>query len=77
MGERMVGVRDFLTENQLKKGMELYKECKKNNTSFAKIACAQIIEPNIDAINQKLKQQNSPMFLAYALEYVLSKTNFN
>ena len=58
-----VTINQFLTESQILKAKRL------NN---AKDICKEVIEPNIDSINQKLGQENDPMYLSYAVEYVLS-----
>jgi len=61
---RKITIDQFLNEKQIKEAIDL-----KN----AKDICKEIIEPNIDTINQKLGQENDPMFLAYAAEYVVSQ----
>jgi hypothetical protein len=35
------------------------------------VVCEQIICPNLERINRTLGQENDPMHLAYAVEYVL------
>lgn len=55
---------DFLTDEQIKKAAEL--------KTAAKIT-AEIIEPNIKAINLKLGQENDPKYLGYLCEYVFSQ----
>ena len=58
-----VTINQFLTESQVLKAKKL-----KN----AKDICKEVIEPNIDSINKKLGQENDPMYLSYAVEYVLT-----
>ena len=59
-----VKLADFLTDKQIARAVEL-REAKK--------ICEEIIRPNLDAINRKLGQENDPMYLAYATEYVITK----
>jgi len=59
-----VALTDFLTDKQIARAMEL-REAKK--------ICEEIIRPNLAAINRKLGQENDPMYLAYAAEYIISK----
>lgn len=61
---KQVQIKDFLTEEQLLKAAHLGK---------AKQICEQIIKPNIEAINKKLGQENDPMYLAYAVEYIVTR----
>ena len=61
--KKTITLGDFLTNEQIKKAAEL--------KTAAKI-CAEIIEPNIDAINFKLGQENDPKYLGYLCEYVFS-----
>lgn len=60
---KMVKIGDILTDDQIKVARTL---------KGAKEICKQLIEPNIVAINARLGQENSPMYLAYAIEYALS-----
>jgi len=61
---RTITIDQFLNEDQIKKAIQLKK---------AKEICKEIIEPNIGAINKKLGQDNDPMYLAYATEYVVGQ----
>lgn len=65
---RHVTLPDFLTKEQIEKAYQL-----KN----AKEICQKVIKPNIKAINKKLGQENEPMYLAYACEYVISQAEKN
>ena len=60
-----ITIDQFLNDSQIKEAIKL-----KN----AKDICKIIIEPNLSAINAKLKQENDAMYLAYAVEYVLSQS---
>lgn len=59
-----ITIDQFLNEEQIKKAIQLKK---------AKEICEEIIKPNIETINTMLGQENDPMYLAYATEYVLSQ----
>lgn len=63
-----VTIADFLTEAQIKAVIAIY-----NRGGRAKEICEQVIRPNMGAINTKLGQENDPMYLAYACEYVCSQ----
>lgn len=67
---KTVSIADFLTGDEIVRAVKLYKESP--NSTFAKRACTEIIEPNMERINKALGQDNSPMYLAYMVEYVLS-----
>ena len=60
---KTVSLTDFLTTEQIEKARKL--------KSAAKIA-AQVIEPNIKEINQKLGQENDAKYLGYLCEYIFS-----
>jgi hypothetical protein len=60
----------FLTAAQIAKASALYKA--QGMDAKAKIQ-AQVIEPNMAAINAKIGQENDPSYLAYAVVYVLSR----
>lgn len=60
---KTVTINDFLTIEEI---------CQARRLRSAKEICTQIIEPAIDRINRALGQENSPMYLAYAIEYVIS-----
>ena len=60
----------FLTDTQIAKAAKLYKA--HGMDAVAKIQ-AQVIEPNMTAINEKLGQENDARYLAYAVAYVLSQ----
>lgn len=61
---------EILTPHQIRQATALYKTYH-GTGQFATKCCMEIITPNIAAINKKLGQENDPMFLAYAVEYVL------
>jgi hypothetical protein len=60
----------FLTAAQIRVAAGLYAD--HGMDAVAEIQ-AQVIEPNIAAINAKLGQENDPRYLAYAVVYVLSQ----
>lgn len=61
---------DILTDAQIAQAAQLYKA--HGMDAVAKIQ-AQLIEPNMAAINGKLGQENDARYLAYAVVYVLSQ----
>ena len=60
----------FLTDGQIAKASKLYKA--HGMDAVAKIQ-AQVIEPSMAAINEKLGQENDARYLAYAVVYVFSQ----
>jgi len=64
---RSTTISSFLTTDEI-------HACQKLQT--AKKICEAIIQPNIQRINQKLGQENDPMYLAYAVEYTLSAVRY-
>lgn len=67
-------IEDILqTEAAQKRALQLYKTCAAG--TFAKTICAELIEPHIDAINQRIGQENVPLFLAYAVENALNQAS--
>ena len=60
----------FLTDSQIAQAAKLYKA--HGMDAVAKIQ-AQVIEPNMAAINGKLGQENDARYLAYAVVYVFSQ----
>ena len=63
----------FLTDGQIAEAFRLYKICVSEAIDFsdavAKIQ-AEVIEPNMAAINGKLGQENDARYLAYAVVYL-------
>ncbi len=68
---RSITLPEFLTEGQIAEAAALY-EAHGRRGSVARIQ-AQVIEPNMDAINAKLGQENDARYLAHAVAYVLSQ----
>jgi hypothetical protein len=60
----------FLTDGQIAKAAKLWAT--HGMDAVAKIQ-AQVIEPNMAAINAKLGQDNDARFLAYAVVYAFSQ----
>lgn len=61
---KTISIGDFLTDNQIKEAEKLGR---------AKDICEKITKPNIKEINDKIGQENDPMYLAYAIEYALTQ----
>ena len=68
MSHKTTTPKEFLTPEELKEVFRLKK---------AKLIKEQIIAPNIERINKTLQQENDPMYLAYALEYVVMVSENN
>ena len=64
MKEKYIRVSDFLTVAQMTRASKL---------KYAKKICEDIIKPNIKEINEKIGQENDPLYLAYMVEYCISK----
>ena len=79
---KTVTLPEFLTDAEIRIATNLWKN---RNTalaaisgkSYAQAICERIIRPNIDRINKALGQENDPMFLSYAVEYVMSQGGAN
>lgn len=73
---KQVVLTDFLTEDEIKRVVMAWNHRKMGHGNevgwFAKTICAEVIQPNIARINKALGQENVPMFLAYAVEYVMT-----
>lgn len=67
-----VRIGNFLTGEQIREAIALYTA--HAGRGFAQMCADKIIEPNIEAINRKLGQENDPKYLAYAVEYVMMQT---
>jgi len=67
---KSITLTDFLTSDQIKQAETIFN----SSISPSRDICEKVIKPNIEEINRKLGQENDPSYLAYACEYVLSKT---
>lgn len=70
---KKINIADFLTPAEIKQALQLYKQCKKDGTRFSTKMVEQIIQPNMARIDKQLGQENNPLYLAYAAEFVLMK----
>jgi hypothetical protein len=66
-----ITLQDFLTDEEIEYAAKLYE--RREATGFAQVVCEQIIRPNMERINKALGQANDPMYLAYAIEYVMNE----
>lgn len=66
MTEKTVTLKDFLTETETQKCVELYPDIDAIEN--------QIIKPNIDRINRKLNQENNTRYLAYMVMYAIQES---
>jgi hypothetical protein len=70
MTQKSVTLPDILTPAQIAQAARLYKD--HGMDAVAKIQ-AEVIEPNMAAINAKLGQENNARYIAYAVVYVFSE----
>ena len=65
----------IFTEEMIEKAKQVHVECKLKGvtTRLAEQYKTKVVEPNLDMINKKTKQENDPLYLAYLLEYAFSK----
>jgi hypothetical protein len=72
---KSVTIQDFLTPEEIEKAADLYAKCTADDQSepFSVLCTRDIIEPVIDRINRTLGQENDPKYLAYCVEYVMTK----
>lgn len=70
MTGRTIKVGDFLTQEQAKRAIQLYVQLG-GGKAFVDTITAELIEPNLAAINAKLGQENNARFLAYVIEYAM------
>lgn len=66
---------EIFTDEMIDKAKQVHVECKLNGitTRLAEQYKTKVVDPNIELINKKTKQENSPLYLAYLLEYAFSK----
>ena len=70
-GDNMtVTIRDYLTDDEIRQGIEMFKT---SSSNFARKFADEVISPVIQRINTKLGQQKDPLFLAYAVQFVIEK----
>ena len=67
---KAITITEFLTEAEVKRAVELYKQVR---TGYARLLCEEVIRPNLARINATLGQENNPLYLAYAVEYVITQ----
>lgn len=69
---KQITLYDFLTEAEIEKAAAMWRQ---NNVGYAKRVCQEIITPHMQRINAALGQENDPMYLAYAVEYVMGEAS--
>lgn len=60
----------FLTKAQIAEAVHLYEAHGDRAVDQIRV---RVIEPNMDAINAKLSQENDPRYLAYAVVHVFTQ----
>ena len=71
---KSIVITDFLTAEEIEQAIKLWNDPYRP-TPYAKAVCEQIIRPNMERINKALGQENEPMYLAYAVEYVIGESS--
>jgi hypothetical protein len=71
MNTKQVTIDQFLTTAEIAQATRLYRTAKPG--TFNRLLTEQIIQPNIERINTALGQENDASYLAYAVEFVISK----
>jgi hypothetical protein len=69
---KKIGIADFLTVEEVVEAIKLYRDAREG--TFAQKCADEIITPVLPRINNKLGQDNHPLFLAYMVEYVFMQT---
>jgi hypothetical protein len=65
-----VTLSDFLTAKEIDLAVRMWRE---SQHDYARRVCAAITKPHIQRINKALGQGNDPMYLAYVIEYAMTK----
>jgi hypothetical protein len=68
---KTANITDFLTPAEIDQAIAIYRTAQPG--TFNRLLTEQIIAPNMERINKALGQENDPRYLAYAVEFVLSK----
>ena len=75
---KTVSITQFLTEAEIQRALELWNKRttdRKIGWNDARCICDEIIRPNIERIKRALGQENDPMYLAYAVEFVMMQAS--
>lgn len=70
---KQMRIADFLEPNEIIQAIKLFNEVKESDY-FALRMAKEIIEPVLPRINRMLGQENSAMYLAYAVEWALNQS---
>jgi hypothetical protein len=68
---KTVTLADFLTDAEIEHAVRLYNSPMVGVSTH--LIDEQIITPNIERINKALGQENDPRYLAYMVEYAITK----
>lgn len=66
-----ISLSDFLSEADIKKCIEIWAT--KPEHEHARTIASEVIEPQLVQINQKLGQENNPLYLAYVVCYAIQQ----
>lgn len=67
-----IWLHDFLTKEEIQQISFLYRHLR-DTGMFAELITRAYVQPNIERINKSLRQNNSPKYLAYAIEAAFDK----
>jgi hypothetical protein len=68
---KTITIGEFLTDQEIEQVSRLYRTAQPG--TFNRLLTEQIIQPNIERINKALGQENDARYLAYVVEFALTK----
>lgn len=70
---KTIVISDFLTQAQISESLRLFEEMEKEKSihKYAQKLADEVMTPALPVINQKLGQENDPLYLAYCVEYAI------
>lgn len=68
--DKQLTLGDFLTDDQIAQALTIWRRSR----APARQIADDVIKPNMAEINRRIGQENDPMYLAYACEYVFNET---
>lgn len=71
MIHRQVTLPDFLTPKEIRAALRLWNTDREN---FHRRVLEEIVRPAMSEINRKLGHDNSPDYIAYAVEYIFRES---
>jgi hypothetical protein len=65
-----VKIGDFLEESECKELVEIYKKSKAKDKDFVQ-ECVEFLTPKMTKINEKIGQENDPLYMSYVFQWFL------